>query len=173
MTAWEAFWDTVKRFWYRYVIVSLLLALVAGIWLEWREEQDAAVTRIENAYKSLQESELNWLNSATDLISQAARPEAVYPERESLAVLYDEVRETIDELTSFYTPTRPIEHSAREYRKALFEVSGSINQYEPNDQGMTRLMNALQHAANVAGGFKHEVDAYRTDAWRSFFSVIL
>lgn len=173
MTVWESLLDTTKRFWYRYVVVSLLLALVAGIWLEWREEQAAAVKRIENAYESLKESEQEWLNSATAIISKTARPNAAYPERESLTVLYDDVRETIDQLTSFYAPTQTIEHGARDYRNALFKVSGAINLYEPNDESLTKLLDALQHAANAGGDFKQKIDSYRTDAWRSFFSVIL
>lgn len=173
MTRFESFIGAVKRYWYRYVVITLLLSLVAGIWLEWREEQAAAVARIEADYSAVISKQIEWLNLSSVVISDAARADAVYPDRQSLAPLYDAVKMTLDQMTSFYTPTGTIAESAKSYRDALQDVAGSINQYSPNNESMERLLNSLQVAANVGGDFQSNVDDYRTDAWRAFISVIL
>ena len=173
----DTFWSnplpTVKRYWYRYVVITLLLSLVAGFWLEWRQEQASAVSRVEVAYGVVQSSELNWLNETSILISTASQPEANYPSRQSLDTLEKEVRRTLDVMTSFYTPTNRIEGSARAYRNALSDIAGAINQYRTDEVSLRRLLTTLQTAANLGGGLKHDVDDYRTNAWLSFFSIII
>lgn len=173
MISLEGFFRTAKRYWYRYVVISLLLSLIAGIWLEWRQEQTLAVTRLEENYKSVKTDQIKWLNLSSVVVSDAARSGATYPDRQSLMPLYDAVKQTLDQMTSFYAPTGTIEESAKSYRDALQDVAGAINQFQSDDASMRRLLDTLQIAANVGGEFKTDVDEYRTEAWRSFFSVIL
>ncbi len=151
VTFWSSFLPTVKRYWYRYVVVTLLLSLVAGIWLEWREGQASAVSRVEAAYGAVQSSELNWLNETSILISTASQPNADYPSRQSLASLENEVRQTLDVMTSFYTPTNRIEGSARAYKNALLDIAGAINQYRADEGSLQRLLETLQTASNLGG----------------------
>ena len=172
MTRFGSLLETVKRYWYRYVLITLLLSLVAGIWLEWREEQALAVSRLETHYESVKAKQLQWLNFASVISSEAAQVGASYPEKEALAPLYDAAKLTLDTMTAFYTPTGEIEKSAREYRDALLDVAGAINQYSPDEESMRRLLEANQVAANLGGELQVDVDQYRTDAWRSFLSVI-
>lgn len=172
MINWEGIFGTVKRYWYRYVVISLLLTLIAGIWLEWREEQADAVARVEADYSEVKLEQLKWLNLSSAVSSEGARPDALYPDRQSLMPLYEAVKQTLDKMTSFYAPTDTIADSAKGYRDALQDIAGAINQYTPNDESMRRLLNSLQTAANIGGDLQKDVDNYRTDAWRSFISVI-
>lgn len=165
--------EQAKVYWFRYILVSLLLALVSGFWFEWREEQASAVKRIESSYQQLEPTEKAWLNLSSTVFSAGARPGAQYPDRESLLPLYNAIKNTLDEVTSFYAPTGKIETSARIYKNALEDVAGAINLYEPSPHGMARLLNALQTASNVGGSFKSNIDKYRTESWRSFLSVII
>lgn len=172
MTWFDALVGTVKRYWYRYAVITLLLSLVAGIWLEWRQEQDSAVTRVETNYSSVSLAQVTWLDLSSAVFSEAAVPGARYPEREELKALHGAIRSTLDEMTSFYTPTSTIAQSADNYRNALSDVAGAINQYRPNEQAMRRLLVSLTEASEVGEEFRANIDSYRTDAWRSFGSVI-
>jgi hypothetical protein len=130
-------------------VVTLLLSLVAGFWIEWREEQNLAVMRLEREYNDVQPLQDQWLNASSQLVSKAARPGARYPDPEWLLPLYEAVRSTLDAMTAIYAPSERLAESAADYRKALANVAGAINQYTPNDAGMARLLNALQTASNV------------------------
>ncbi|KAJ01869.1 hypothetical protein PM02_16965 [Sulfitobacter mediterraneus] len=76
-------------------------------------------------------------------------------------------------MTSFYTPTNRIEGSARAYKNALLDIAGAINQYRADEGSLQRLLETLQTASNLGGELKHDVDVYRTNAWRSFLSIIV
>lgn len=171
-TLWERFFHTFKGYWYRYVVVTLLLSLVAGFWIEWREEQNLAVMRLEREYNAVQPVQDKWLNASSRLISEAARPGARYPDPEMLLPLYEAVRSTLDAMTAIYAPSKRLAESARDYREALSDVAGAINQYTPDDAAMTRLLDALQAASNVGGQYAADVDEYRTEAWHSYWSII-
>lgn len=172
MTRLDSLFGTVKRYWYRYVVITLLLSLIAGIWLEWREEQASAVARVEANYQLVSSKQIKWLNASSAVFSEAAVPGARYPTRDDLTELSEEISSTLDAMTSFYTPTAAISRSAGDYRNALSDVAGSINQYLPNEGAMARLLTALEQASIYGETFRVEVDQYRTDAWRSFLSVI-
>jgi len=170
---WEQFVNAVKRYWYRFVVISLLISLLSTFWLEWSKDQDLAVERIETAYTKVASSQLGWLNYSSDLISDVSQAQATFPNRESLVPLATSVRETVDAMTAFYIPTITIGAGAQSYRNALLDVLGAVNQYNADEESLKRLLNALQHASNTGGDFQRDIDAYRTDAWRSFWSVMI
>lgn len=172
MTRWQRILGALKGYWYRYVIVGLLISLVAGFWVEWREEQDLAVMRLESEYSAVQPYQDEWLNASSQIISAAARPGAIYPDPTSLLTLHEAVRNTLEAMTAIYSPSNRLAESAAEYREALSDVAGAINQYTPNDAGMRRLLHAIQTASDVGGQYAVNVDEYRTEAWHSYRSVI-